>query len=426
MITKVGKLNRSVSIIGVGSTPFGDVLKTPEMLGMTERELFSWASLEAMKDAGIEAKDIDAFYVGQCMGETLAHQFATYGTMSDWVGMRYKAGFHHESACSSSNTGLKHAVLDVASGVCDVVLSGGVEIINSWPPKGKPAHMREPIPPEQLWFKTGYGADQAYWYFTGFGVSIDEYAGAYARKYGLTLEQMDDVMVQMAINNRRAAVRNPLATFATKEFTEVAKEHGFDDAKTYLKSKYNPKLGMLMRPSFGPITADAATAVIVCPTEMAKKLTDHPIEVIGVGTSVSLSYHGLQTMKKEGIDQAYAMAGIKDPKREIDFMLVQDTLILEALSSAENGGYLPEGEGWRAVLDGRTAFDGDKPLSTGGGRSSLGHSWAAAAGADIAEAVWQMRGQAGPRQIKKIPEVTALVSHGHGGNCNVAVLRTVS
>ncbi len=63
MITNIGELKRSVSIIGVGCTPFGNVLQTPQIKDLTERELFAWASLEAMEDAGLEAKDIDTFYI---------------------------------------------------------------------------------------------------------------------------------------------------------------------------------------------------------------------------------------------------------------------------------------------------------------------------------------------------------------------------
>ncbi|MDY6852924.1 MAG: thiolase family protein, partial [Thermodesulfobacteriota bacterium] len=76
MITNIGDLKRDVSIIGVGCTPFGNVLETPEIKDLTERELFAWAALEAMEDAGLEAREVVAFYIAHCMPETLSHNFA--------------------------------------------------------------------------------------------------------------------------------------------------------------------------------------------------------------------------------------------------------------------------------------------------------------------------------------------------------------
>lgn len=64
---KLGKYQRSVSIIGVGCTPWMRILDDPETEGLTENELFGYAALEAMKDAGVEGKDIQFYYHGQAM-----------------------------------------------------------------------------------------------------------------------------------------------------------------------------------------------------------------------------------------------------------------------------------------------------------------------------------------------------------------------
>ena len=66
-----------VSIIGVGFTPFGDVLETPELKGMKERELASWVTIEAMRDAKISSKDIDACFVGHCLDEQVSRSINT-------------------------------------------------------------------------------------------------------------------------------------------------------------------------------------------------------------------------------------------------------------------------------------------------------------------------------------------------------------
>lgn len=423
MTTKIGELSRSVSIIGTGVTPFGYVNQTPEIKDMTERELFAWASIEAMENAGLESKDIEAFFIAHVFDETLSHTIGDYGVMADWIGMRNKPGFHHEAACASTNVGLRHAVTMVASGVHDIVLSGGVEISSCRPMDGKPAHIREAMNQGELWYKIDYGADQAYWYPTGKSGGVDEFCVSYAKKYGLTLQQMHDTMAHAAINNRYNGVRNPLATFAKKEFKDEAKERGFDDPMDYMKSKYNAKIGLVYRPFFGAITADGASALIVCPTEMAKKITDDYVEVIGFGSAAACGYHNMDDVTGAAFEQAYKMAGIKDPYHEVDYMHVHDCNICMQFVDSEIGGYFKPGEAWSAIQEGRTRFDGDKPLSTSGGRNSMGHAFAASGGAEIAEAVNQMLGKCGARQVKKQPEISVVHNFGHGINANVTVLR---
>jgi acetyl-CoA C-acetyltransferase len=430
MTTNIGELREGVSIIGVGCTPFGSCLTTPEIKDMTERELFSWAALEAMEDAGIEAKDIDAFYIGHCMSETLSRTYASAAAVADWIGMRNKPGFRHESACSSANTGLQHAVLAVASGVYRIVLSGGVEIVNSRPRQGKPAHMREAMPEEELLYKTNYGADQAYWYPSGVALRgrSDLRATAYCKKYGLTWEQLEDASDAVAINNRRNGVRNTLATTYKKEFADEARERGFKDVKEYMKSRFNPYVGPITRAFHVGFHADGASALIVCPTKLARTFTDYPIGVIGFGSAVNIGYHlvGADSELEELVfAQAYKMAKI-DPYKDIDYMHAHDVAASHQFMTAETAGYFRPLEGWRAVMEGRTAFDGDKPISTSGGRTAMGHAYAASAGAEIAEAVWQMRGLCGARQIKPIPEVSVVHSSGHGMYASVSVLRTHS
>jgi acetyl-CoA C-acetyltransferase len=321
-------------------------------------------------------------------------------------------------------------VIDVASGAHDIVLSGGVEITNSRPMEGKPAHMREPISQGELWYRTNYGADQAYWYPGGLAVpSLCDFACmTYAKKYGLTLEQMGDTLNAASINNRRNAVRNPLATTYHKELADEARDNGFSDVKEYMKSNFNPKIGTIMRALNGATVVDGASALIVCPTEMARSFTDHPIDVIGFGSAVTIPYHEAEAVwesEKEAFAQAYKMAKI-NPYRDIDYMHVHDCLISTHFAVTETGGYFRPGEAWRAIIEGRTAFDGDKPISTTGGRSSMGHAWSASAGAEITEAVRQMRGLCGARQIKPTPEVRVIHNLGHGIHVNVSVLRTHS
>ena len=102
-----------------------------------------------------------------------------------------------------------------------------------------------------------------------------------------------------------------------------------------------------------------------------------------------------------------------------------DFIITSHLVSAEIAGYLPYGEGWKYICDGRTAWDGDKPINTNGGRTSFGHAHAASGLADVYEACKQLWGECKEHQVKQMPKTAML--RGYGGAQNVAaiVIRTL-
>ena len=80
----------------------------------------------------------------------------------------------------------------------------------------------------------------------------------------------------------------------------------------------------------------------------------------------------------------------------------------------------PKGEGWKYVLDGRIAYDGDKPMNTNGGRTSYGHAFGASGMADVFEAVTQMRGEAGePVSYTHLMAETARAIHNAGAYANI-------
>ena len=113
---------RSVSIIGVGYSKLGDVRSTPEIKDFTEKELYAAAGIAAMADAGIDACDIDAFYVGMS-GPGDKSKIKSGGThFSEWVGLRGKPTLFYDAGCATTGIGLQMAVNAVASGNCDVVL----------------------------------------------------------------------------------------------------------------------------------------------------------------------------------------------------------------------------------------------------------------------------------------------------------------
>ncbi|WP_276929925.1 thiolase family protein [Herbinix luporum] len=425
-MSTLGKYSRSVSIIGVGCTPFMYTLDNPETAGLTEGEMFGYAALKAMEDAGIEAKDVDFYFHGQASPMNSSNYITPNMQVADWFGMRGKASIHHSEACCTGDLALEQAVNAVASGKYDIVLSGCVEFGDSLAIPDKPAHFRKKFPMEEFLRTTAWIYDRAYTraMMSGPVICFDDAAALYATEYNLSDSQMDDTLNHMSINNRRNAAKHPLALMR-KEYSELAKEAGFDDVMSYMRSPYNPKMGDYLRVSGMEMKCDGAAAVIVCPTEMASQFKQTPIEVLGIGCAAlegnqpHLEVRGTQ----EAVRQVYEVTGVRP--EEIDLFYANDFIITSHLISAEIAGYLPKGEGWKYVCEGRTAYDGDKPINTNGGRTSFGHAHAASGLADLYEAVMQMRGLCGERQVKNLPKTTMLRGFGGGQNLTATIIRTV-
>jgi acetyl-CoA C-acetyltransferase len=114
------------------------------------------------------------------------------------------------------------------------------------------------------------------------------------------------------------------------------------------------------------------------------------------------------------------MAGIT--ARDIDYLHTHDCSHISGICTAEMIGFIEPGKALHYARDGRLRFDGDRPMSTHGGRHAFGHAWAASAGSDTYEAVLQMRGDAGARQTKKRPAISVIHTHGYAMIGTVLVL----
>ena len=418
---KLGKTLRGVSIVGIGATPFFNGVENPAYKGITNGELFGHAALAAMKDAGVEPRDVQYFFHGSANPHVLNNCITPNLQVADWFGMRGKGSLSHSEGCCTGYIGLEEAVMAVASGMYDIVLSGCSEQGTGMPDGNTPAFMRVPLTTEVLFPDLDSIFDRAYGRYLGGGPGMnhDDWINYYATENGLTEEQVDDVLSHQAYHFRRAATLCPRAIRRTP-YEELAKEAGYDDVWEYMKSPYNPKMTQYLRTASDSCVADGAAAVIVVPTEMAHKFNAKPVEVLGIGASVldAIVPHLEKKATAEAARQVYEVTGLTAD--DMDLLFVNDFIGSSAFLAAEEIGYLPKGEGWKYVLEGRIAYDGDKPMNTNGGRTSYGHAFGASGMADIFEAVTQMRGDAGERQVKKLPKRTFL--RGFGGAQNVRTI----
>lgn len=425
-----GKGLRGVSIIGVGATPIGDIRQTPEIKDFTERELFAMASMNAMEDAGVTAKDLDAFFLGISGANYDAKIKSAAPQFGGWIGMRGKPSVFHDEGCASACFGLEMAVNAVASGRYDCVLSAAVNI-NTCVPKGNHLpFLRGEMSNDDLWNTVYSAADPAY-EKAGYGGAgpLDAITINYCLKHGVSLEQMDDAFVTYILGKRAEALNNPLAAMATMSYEEEMEYMGYDDVRAYLKSEdFNPLVGTVIRSRYlGQTNVDASAAVIVCASDLVEKYTKNvPIEVAAITTSTTLGNPIPDlpiSLNKEMYQRVYEQAGITDPGKEIDMMSIHDCPIATIVPCAEDAGYLPEGEGWKYMSDGELNHDGKKPINTSGGRTQTGHPRSPAFNIEVMECVLQMRGDAGERQIAGDPKTALLWSGGAAWNLGACILR---
>ena len=418
---KLGKNLRSVSIVGVGATPFMNVVEDPRYKGLTNGELFGYAALDAMADAGVEPRDVQFFFHGSANPHVLNGCITPNLQVADWFGMRGKGSLSHSEGCCTGYIALEEAMFAVASGAYDIVLTGCSEMGTGMPDGNTPDHMRVPLTTEVLFPDLDSIFDRAYGRYLGGGPGMnhDDWINYYAKENNLSADFIDDVLNHQAYHFRRAAALTPRALKRTT-YDELAKEAGFDDVWEYMKSPYNPKMTQYLRVSSDSCVADGAACCIVVPTEMAKQFNPKPIEILGIGASVldAIVPHLEKKATAEAARQVYELTGLTPD--DIDLLYVNDFIGSSAFLAAEEVGYLPKGEGWKYVMDGSIAHDGSKPMNTNGGRTSYGHAFGASGMADIYEAVIQMRGEAGERQVKKLPKHTFL--RGFGGAQNVRAI----
>ena len=420
------RMNERVSITGVGCSRFGDLLDTPEIAGLSLQELASVAAREAFEDASMSPLDVDAVFIGNVMAQS-AHLPATYSHLSKWIGTQFRPGVHIDAACSTTNVGVTLAAQAIASGTVDTALVVGVEATRNQP-KGNSPYLREPIPTDKMWLWTDMCCNQAYAVPEGYEI-FSTYNGilgqAYCKKYGISIEDYDRGMFELCRTRRLHGSMNPKA-FLQETLEAEAARHGFPDALAFWKSRLNPFISWPARIRSVVTPADGASAILLTRSELAKGTKHAPVNLSGFGSAVSdLPWYDEDPtswkVDRLAVERAFGMAGITG--KDIGYLHTHDCSFIMSLCTAEQTGYLEPGQGLRAAREGRLRFDGDRPMTTHGGRHALGHAWAASAGSDTYEAVKQIRGEAGKRQIAKRPEIAVVGTQGYAIISTMLVLK---
>lgn len=363
----VHALRNPVAIVGMACTTFG------EHWDRSVDDLLVEATHDAVGSvAGLELADVDAFWLGSMISGVSGL------TLTRPLGLAHKPVTRVENMCATGSEAFRNACYAVSSGAYDVVMAVGGEKLKDAGYSGleMPSVPNDGTPPV-------LSAPAMY----------SMIVPAYARRYGVSPEQIKEAMTHIAWKNHGNGALNPRAQFRKA----VSKE-------TIARA---PALAGNLSVFDCSGVADGGAAAVIVRAEDALKYTDRPLYVhalaldAGAGTGRNDSdydYSDLNESRASAL-AAYAQAGITDPATEISLAEVHDCFTPTEMVLMEELGFSAPGEAWRDVLDGRYDRDGALPVNVDGGLKSFGHPIGASGLRMMFEMWLQFRGEAGERQV---------------------------
>ncbi len=381
-----------IAVIGIAQTKFG------ENFDMSYEDMAVEAAFGAMEDAGVGPDDIQAVWLSTFDPSITGGMGRAGSTIVDVLSLRDRPVSRVTNYCSSGTDAFRNACFAVASGEYDVVLVLGCE------------KMRDVGSRESLVKGAAEGGHPVW----GKGMTAPGMfamrATRYFHKYGIGRE----TLAKVAVKNHYHGSLNPYAHFR-KEIT----------VDKVLKA---PLIAYPLGLFDCTPTTDGAAAAVITRAENAKSFTDEYVLVKGLGLSVGVGDRvffdpndpvlNFQSTK-EAAKQAYEMAEIKDPRKEIDLAEVHDCFTITEILNYEDLGFAEEGEGWKLIEEGKTYKDGEIPVNPSGGLKSLGHPIGATGVRMIVEVANHLLGRAGDRQVK---DAKIGLAHNLGGPGSVATV----
>ena len=364
-------------VAGVGMIPFTTPSRTRPYDVMGEE-----ATRSALADAGVDYGLIQQAYVGFVYGDSTAGQATLYRIGESGIPV-----VNVNNNCSTGSSALWLARQAVESGGADCVLALGFEQMRRgaldllWPDRPSPFARFEQV---ALAAEGESDAPFAARYFGGAGT-------AYAGKYGIA----PDTFAKIAVKARRHAANNPYAVFR--------------DPVTVEEVLASPRIyGPLTRLQCCPPTCGAAAAVIVSRDFARAHGLDASVAIAAqaMTTDTASSFGGDMMrlvgydMSKAAADQVYQQAGVSP--QDLRVVELHDCFTTNELITYEAIGLTPEGTAEKFIADGDNTHGGRVVTNPSGGLLSKGHPLGATGLAQCAELVWQLRGQAGARQVEGV------------------------
>jgi acetyl-CoA C-acetyltransferase len=372
-----------VAIIGMGCTRF------TEHWDKGTDDLLVDAAQEAFASAGVDKDTVDAYWLGTAQsgmsGITLARPLQLEGKPVTRV----------ENFCATGSEALRQASYAVASGAYDMAMAIGVEKVKDSGYQGLNAF---PIPNDGT-ARTLTAA-----------AMFSMVAPAYARKFGVDEGELKEVLGRIAAKNHYNGARNPRAQFRREITAEQA-------------CNAPPVAGALGVFDCAGV-ADGAAAAIVVRADDAHRFTDEPLFVkalsfvAGNGSGLLDPDYDYTTFPEivTCARDAYAQAGLVDPRHELAMAEVHDCFTPTELVLMEDLGFAERGTAWKEILAGTFDLRGELPVNPDGGLKSFGHPVGASGLRMMFECWLQLRRQAPEdRQIDTVADRHLALTHNLGG-----------
>ncbi len=363
---------RRVAIVGAGMTRF--VRRALE----TANELAWEAASRALESCEMTLKDIDCVVIGTAPeafdGVHMNHEYLSDGSGA-WRKPVMRGYVGGGTGVFSPLQGWYH----VASGLFDTCLVVCEEKMSSCQPHPQGAFLtifdnmtERPLGPNLLWI---------------FALEMN----AYMNRYGLS--KRDIALV--SVKNKRNAALHPAALLGDADIT----------VEDVLASE--TLAWPVQRLDVSPVT-DGAVALVLAAENVARRVTDKPVWIEGVGWCLDTAYWtnrdlSYPTYVEEAARMAYKMAGITEPRKQIHIAEPYDPFDYKELHHLEGLMLFDKGKAPEATALGITQRDGDLPVCPSGGLLGVGNPIAAAGTMKVAELFWQLRGEAGARQVPGNP-----------------------
>ncbi len=390
---------RKVAILGVGMIPFGR--RDEDSL----LDMLSLASLNAMDDAGIGDRPIDAVYVGNMAAGLFNHQTAIASALVDRINLLPAPADSVENGPASGGSALKNGLLAVASGYYDLVLVAAGE------------KMRDVIGPRATDIVATMTHPSAeYIYGATLPAMAAMFTRLYMKQYGVTEEHLSKV----AIKNQENGLLNP---------------HAHINSKITLEGIYISPHSVVNNPLVAdPIhlydccpVSDGAAACLLCPADIVTEFNKPKVLMAGFGQATDT--HTLQEREdptdlkavRIAAQRAFEMAELTP--EDVDVAELHDAFTILEIAESEHVGFFEKGEGAKALEEGRTRIGGDLPINPSGGLKARGHPVGATGVAQMVELVWQLRGEAGERQVEDATTGFSINFGGFGNNVVAFVVR---
>ncbi|WP_311172200.1 thiolase domain-containing protein [Halobellus ordinarius] len=381
-------------VIGAGQSDFGS------FPGESYRSLFADAFDETLEsvDGDFATAEIDEAFLGT-LGVGGRQLGLSGPAVTEHLGLHGIPTTRVENACAASGYALRQAVMAVKSGMVDVALAGGYEIMTDM--SGDHTKWWLGVSGETEWERLSG---------TTFAGVYAQMASAYLREYDATVEDLSRV----AVKNHGNGAQNPHA--------QLGFECTLEDAMNA------PDVAAPLNLYHCCPTTDGASAVLVANEAVAKEFSDEPVRVAGAGAAsgrVGLFQRDSLTgipASETAAERAYEDAGISPD--DLDFAEVHDCFAIAELAAYEDLGFCDRGEAARLLREGETDPDGRLPVNTSGGLKSKGHPIGATGTGQVVEAYSQLRGEAHVQVDDPEVGLTHNVG-GSGGGVTVHVFERV-